>query len=201
MSVTSSTFMAIGKWAIVRSLLAWWRQMTKGPHFYPDRATLDRESPLADKMQATERMYAIWFTGTKAIQEIEEVGKVERLLLPNPTSNLVRFHQSAMGESRDIGEEIRANTKRAQDKGIKVRWLSEFLGYTLTIYNPKGLDPWVNIEISFPIVHGSRHPSFDFSRSKHSATVNDIIKVFNELWESDSYSMEPNSDGRADGTR
>lgn len=183
----------IAETVVWRAISAGWRKLTKRPIFYPDRVVLDRESALADKMRATERMYAIWFTGTKAIQEIEAVENVERLLLPHPESESMKFHELALGEYRDIGEEIRRNTIKAQNKGIEVRWLKEFLGYTLTIGNQKGLDSWVHIEISLPILHGSRHPSFYFTRSKHRQTVDDVIKMFNDLWEKNDFSQEPDS--------
>ena len=106
MDFLSTTGAAIAKWAAVKSLRAWWRRMTNRPVFYPDRATLNRESPLAEKIRTSERIYAIWFTGTKAIAEIPEVNRVERLLLPNPQSKSLQYYQAAMDETRNISNEI-----------------------------------------------------------------------------------------------
>jgi len=180
----------VAETAAWRLFAAWWRKMSGRPAFYPDRETLDRESPLAEKIRTTERIYAIWFTGTKSIQEIPDVHHVERLLMPNPNSSYLKYYQSAMDEERNLAEEIISNTKRAQNRGIKVRWLKEFLGYTLMIGNPRSHNSWAQIEIALPIIHGGIHPTFEFRKPKHEPTIKSLVEVFDGLW-GPSFSSEP----------
>lgn len=191
MGITSTVLTEIGKWAATHWLLATWRRMTSHPIFFPDRKVLDRESPLADKMERTVRIDAIWLTGIKSIVEIESVSNVDRLLLPDPGSNSLKYFQSTLDDVHDLSGEIRRASKQAKTKGIQVRWLSEFVGYSLMIGNPKSKNAWVHIEMALPVLHGARHPSFEFRKPKHTSTVDDIIKMFDSLWENDSLSREP----------
>ena len=201
MGITSTVCVEIGKWAATHWLLATWRRMTSHPIFFPDRKVLDRESPLADKMERTVRIDAIWLTGIKSIVEIESVSNVDRLLLPDPGSNSLKYFQSTLDDVHDLSGEIRRASKQAKTKGIKVRWLSEFVGYSLTIGNPKSKNAWVHIEMGLPVLHGSRHPSFEFRKPKHASTVDDIIKMFDSLWENDSLSREPEDTEFENGSR
>jgi len=201
MDITSTILTEIGKWAATHWLLAKWRRMTSHPIFFPDRKVLDRESPLADKMERTARIDAIWLTGIKSIVEIESVSNVDRLLLPDPGSNSLKYFQSTLDDVHDLSGEIRRASKQAKTKGIQVRWLSEFVGYSLTIGNPKSKNAWVHIEMALPVLHGSRHPSFEFRKPKHASTVDDIIKMFDSLWENDSLSREPEDTEFENGSR
>lgn len=197
---TSSTFGAVAKWVFVRMVLRWWRQLTSRPVFYPNRDTLEKESPLGEKMRKSERMYALWLTGTKAIVEIPSVNKVERLLLPDPKSKSLAYFQSAMEDKRDLGREIRESSRLARDKNITVRWLKEFLGYSITIGNPRSDNAWVQIEIAFPALHGGNHPSFEFRKPKHAETIDSVIKMFDTMC-GDEYSREPEDSELENGTR
>lgn len=187
----ATIFGAIGKWMAWHWVCARYRRMTSHPIFFPDRKVLDRESPLADKMERTVRIDAIWLTGIKSIVEIESVSNVDRLLLPDPGSNSLKYFQSTLDDVHDLSGEIRRASKQAKTKGIQVRWLSEFVGYSLMIGNPKSKNAWVHIEMALPVLHGARHPSFEFRKPKHTSTVDDIIKMFDSLWENDSLSREP----------
>lgn len=189
------------EWAIVRGVCRMYRRLADRPVFYPNREVLDRESPLADKMERTVRIDAIWLTGIKSIVEIESVSNVDRLLLPDPGSNSLKYFQSTLDDVHDLSGEIRRASKQAKTKGIKVRWLSEFVGYSLTIGNPKSKNAWVHIEMGLPVLHGSRHPSFEFRKPKHASTVDDIIKMFDSLWENDSLSREPEDTEFENGSR
>jgi hypothetical protein len=166
------------------------------PDFFVDRTVLDRESPVADKMKKAERLYAMWLTGTKMIQEIKEVSKVDRLLLPDPNSNSLAFFQSALSpeDRRNIAAEIRQSTAQARLKRIQVRWLKEFSGYSLTIGNPQSADTWVQIEMALPVLHGSRRSSFEFKRPQHAAPIDDIMEMFDRLWTNGELSREPRDD-------
>ena len=192
MGITSTILTEIGKWAATHWLLATWRRMTSHPIFYPNRAVLDRESPLADKMGEAERIDAIWLTGIKSLVEIEDVKKVDRLLLPDPNSKSLAYYQSTMKieERRDLGDEIRKASKLARAKRIRVRWLKESIGYSLTIWNPRGDKARVIIEMTLPVVHGGNHPSFEFRKPKHSETIDGVISMFDSLW-GDEHSREP----------
>ena len=165
--------------------------MRTHPIFYPNRTVLDRESPLADKMDKVERMDAIWLTGIKSMVEMESVSKVDRLLLPDPESASLKYFYSTLDDVHDLSGEIRRASKQAKTKGIQVRWLAEFVGYSLTIGNPNSEHTWVHIEMALPILHGNRHPSFEFRKPKHTPTIDDIIKMFDGLWKSDSLSRAP----------
>jgi len=168
--------------------------MTRTPTFYIDRADLDRRSPIADKMKRAERIHAMWLTGAKMIQEVEEVTKVDRLLLPDPNSKSVEFFQatSAPEDRRDIANEIRHTTAQAMKKNVAVRWLREFPGYSLIIFNPQSVDAWVQIEMTLPALHGGRRPSLELRKPQHSTSVDDIKMMFERLWTKDEYSREPN---------
>ena len=189
-STTATIFGAIAKLATWRAICAWYRRMTSHPIFYPNAEVLERESPLADKMRSAERLDAMWLTGIKSIVEVQTVDKVDRLLLPDPESASMKYFQSLAENPRDLGDEIRSATRQAREKKIKVRWLTEFVGYSLTIWNPKSDNASVSIKMCFPVIHGSRHPCFEFQKPKHAATVDDIKKIFDELW-SEKHSKEP----------
>ena len=177
--------------ALVRLVQRVFRRVTKQPIFYPNREVLDRESPLADKMQGAETIYAMWLTGIKALVEVKAIDRIDRLLLPDPDSASLKFLQSTLENEPNLGREIRRASKIARKKGRKVRWLREFIGYSLMIGNPKSENAWLHIEMVLPELHGSDHPSFEFKKPKHSSTVDDVIKMFNSLWESDEKSREP----------
>jgi len=189
----------LAQWALVRSLRAWWRQLMNRPAFFPNRAVLDRESPLADKLDDCAVVYAMFMTGLKVIQEISDLEKLERLLLPDPGSKSLAYYQAAMTETKDLARDVRETTRLAIERGIKIRWVTEFPGFTFIIGNPKGRDAWAQIEIAIPVIHGSNHPSFEFRKPRQEATVDDIIKAFNTIWESDSLSREPKNSELEDG--
>lgn len=195
MAIKETILGEVARWVARSAVSTWWQQLNRRPILYPDRAVLDRESPLAEKIRATETIYAIWFTGTKAIAEIPEVVRVERLLLTNPNSRSLKYYQVAMDEDRNIGKEIQDTTRRAIAKGIEVRWLHEFLGYTLMIGNPRGSNPWAQLEIAFPIVHGGTHPTLEFRDSKHKETISKMIEVFDSLWGNEIFSKLPDMAG------
>ena len=161
------------------------------PAFFPNRAILDRESPLADKLGNCAVVYAMWMTGAKATQEIWELGIIKRLMLVDPGSKSLSQYQLAMPDPRDLASEIRIATKSAKNRNLKVRWLREFPGYTLTIGNPEGKDAWAQIELAFPSIPGGNHPSLEFRKPTHAETVDNVINAFNSLWENDSLSWEP----------
>ncbi len=178
MDFTTTVLAGIGRWAVMRAALEWWRRMKSRPIFYPNRAVLARESPLADKINKSATIDAMWLTGAKAIIEIPNIETVQRLLLPAPGSKSLAYFRLAMVEPRDLDGEIRETTRIAKNKGIEVRWLNEFLGYTMTIGDAKGDNAWYQIEIAFPTIHGGDRPSIEFSRSKHAKTIEQASKIF-----------------------
>lgn len=199
----ASVFAAIGKWAAVRAVRAWWRQLMARPIMYPNRRILEREAPLGDRLHTAATIDALWLHGGKAINEVPDLSTIQRLLLPDPGSSVATYLQIAMpdGASRSLADAIKETTRRAASMNISVRWLKEFPGYTLLIGDGRSENSWCQIELAIPTQHGANDPTFEITKKKHPETIDSFIQAFNKLWDSDELSRKPNETEYEDGTR
>ena len=167
------------------------RKLTDRPAFYPDRDTLEAESPLGKKLKDSNSIDAIWGTGIKSLVDKPFIGqKIKRLLLPDPNAESTKRYQSEVSPPRDICGEICTATRLARDKKITVRWLNEFPWYRLMIGNRGGPKSWMQIEMLSPGTHAGEDMSLQFQESKHKETIDRMAATFDVLW-TDRFSKDP----------
>ncbi|MQA64426.1 MAG: hypothetical protein GEU76_00755 [Alphaproteobacteria bacterium] len=166
----------------------WWllmalRRGITGVEFYPDRHGLDRIRPLTDELRRVTEAHVFWVAGRKQFQSGEQLEKIKRLILPNPDSASLKCFESSLPDGMSIRDQIREVTQMAIEKGIQVKWYSEFIGYSWWIADPSGKNAFAHLEIAMPFSRRDRRPSIRISRSRHPEAFSELWNSYEKIWE------------------
>jgi hypothetical protein len=151
--------------------------------FFPSRSALiTAHGSIAQRLKNIERADAIWVLGQKFYHAAEDTHKIKRLLLPNPDSKTLKFlTQTTQNWTEE--EALKDITGLAKAAGAEVRWYDHFISHSIILADTNKWRGWVHIESVFPYSTNERRPSYTIYRRSHRRSVEEMQRVFNELWE------------------
>lgn len=159
--------------------------LASGFEFFDTRAALARRHPLPYVLRDADVIWALWNTGTRVATEAQgELGRIRRLLLPNPSSETVE----ALGKLDNMPVEritatIRALTTDVRRHGGNVKWYVRPPGNTVLIGNPNTGHGWAQVELWLPDVAPNDRPSFRvYERGKYRGLYHALVRAYDELW-------------------
>ena len=157
-----------------------------GFEFYPSRQVLSVHRPLKEHIKSADSVWALWNVGTTAwAQDVAKVGRITRLLLPNPRSAAVlvlaaSIHRHAKDE---LAPDIKGLTKQAMAAGVEVRWHNHMAADTLTIGNPESRSAgWVLCESVIPLSGATERPSYRITQDAYPDLFAELLRVYEALW-------------------
>jgi hypothetical protein len=103
------------------------------------------------------------------------------LLLPDPTS--ASFCIYAGNSNGSIEKAIIADTtERARADGAEVKYTPHFLGYSVNLVDTNSPSGWAHVELVLPYSKQDKRPSFTVHKQRHPVLVNELQRVYDELW-------------------
>jgi hypothetical protein len=156
--------------------------MTAGFEFYQNRDTLGNMRSWAQLIASAKELDGLFVVGDTVTREQIDLHKVRRMLLPNPQSASVAFFAATMKQP-EISDIIRRSTKAAQERGIDVKWLDEFVGYSLILLNKNDEDARVHVELVLAPMVASKRPSFTVWKRRFPSVFTEFRSAFDSLWE------------------
>ena len=78
---------------------------------------------------------------------------------------------------------LREITDLAKKSGAEVRWYDHFIFHSMILADTKKRRGWVHSESVFPYSTTDRRPSYTFYRKAHRKAVEEMQRIFIEIWE------------------
>jgi hypothetical protein len=179
---------ASGALRLVGKAAAWLRRgrrprmRTGGFEFFSDRESLIRAyGILAARLASVSSASVMWVVGQKFYDSDENADRIKRLLLPNPNGEAFK-RQIATGPHHTAGDELKRITRRAQQKGAKVKWYDGFVHHIILadVEKPSG---WVHVESVLPHSKTDQRPSWTLHKRASEKTVLEMKRIFDEIWD------------------
>lgn len=87
-----------------------------------------------------------------------------------------------LADNEDPEGEIKRITKRATQLGIAVKWYSEFLPNSITIYDPKSPKGYIYGQVLAPKVGREDRPPFVIAKEHQEDSFNKYLREYERIW-------------------
>jgi hypothetical protein len=155
----------------------------RGIEFFATRPDLvAARGSLAQRFKGASTAYGIWVIGQKFIHEDEDLHTLKKLLLPDPNDESLKYHSKVSGHDETVAL-IAGITKRAIEKGIKVKWYDHFIFNSLLLVDPDKPEGYAHIETVLPFSKVNQRPSVTIYKKQFPQAVAEIQRIFNEMWD------------------
>jgi membrane protein implicated in regulation of membrane protease activity len=148
--------------------------------FEPRRTGVDK---LLEEIKNSATVKALWLVGDQADQhDIFATGKPQHLILLDPDGLYLPYHSQLFTKS--VGEVvpvIKAVTKRAIEKSIKVRHFDGPIFFTLTIFDPDSAKGYIRVELPIPYSAVHERPSIIVKKTDYPETFKGLINMFDKI--------------------
>jgi hypothetical protein len=123
--------------------------------------------------------------GTRFFDAAEKYTRVQRLILPNPKSELAKYYFQTLGQEHALAI-IRATTGKAKKLNVDVRWCDHYPFHAITLIDPRSPSGWALVESALPYCTTERRPSYEIARASAPETMDTFIQIFEDLWKDSS---------------
>ena len=148
--------------------------------FESRRTGLDK---LLDEIKNSATVKALWLVGDQADQhDIFATGKPQHLILLDPEGSYLMYHCQLFTKS--VGEVvpvIKAVTKRAIEKRIKVKYFDGPIFFTLTIFDPDSAGGYIRVELPIPYSAVHERPSIIIKKADYPETFKSLMNMFDRI--------------------
>lgn len=154
-----------------------------GAKVFPDLESLKELYPLQQTFTESGNVYGLWLSGQGVLRQVKPgKSKIQKLVFPEPSLPALEGLEAAIGENLDLPSRIQRMTRTASDKGVQVRWLDYWPGYTLTIGRPLSDDGWMHVEPIIPYATPNNRPILRLHRGKHDGEFSTYWGSFVAMW-------------------
>lgn len=155
-----------------------------GIEFFPTKTKLIQTRPLEDQLaRASDRgIDAIFVYGQTVLNLHKNIGRINRLLLPNPYSPSFGHYEKTVNHQMTIAEHLEKAADKYRQNGVQVRFYPHFICYSLMIADPLKETGWVHVEMVMPFSLNSERPSIGVTRKISPEFVEHYAKVFEKMW-------------------
>jgi hypothetical protein len=154
-----------------------------GIEFFPTRETLVRaHGTLGSRLKNVSSVSGMWVVGLKFLGARENIHVLKRLLLPHPDGDALKNY-AKVSKHGEVIQYIKDATKQAQSNGTKVKWYREFVFASIVLVDTDKPTGWAHVELVMPYSQPENRPSFTIYKRQSEATVSELQRIFDEIWE------------------
>jgi hypothetical protein len=147
--------------------------------------------PLPEILQNCNEVWAAWHTGG----EMASTGKInyfkgkrmKLILLKKDCDALSALEKPVNSPLERMNRDIENCTRKAVENGIDVRWFSNSIVNSFTIFNPKRVLPWkksvLQIELIIPYMEVVQRFTLVFSDYRGKEFLKNYIELFQTMWD------------------
>src|SRR5262249_25124734 len=125
----------------------------------------------------------VWLSGQKVFRPGEDLHKIKRLILPDPSSKSVEEFEKSLPNRNPLRSDVETALKSAREARIDVRLYPEFTGQSWWIGDRDKSSAFVHIECLIPNSRSERRPSFRVYRWQDENFYQQHCSIFDWMWD------------------
>lgn len=165
--------------------------------FFKDRDALHNRFPISKIFSDNNNeLHGYFLRGEGLFSDSGNIKKMERIILPNPDGEYLKYFQSIDSNSYFTLEQIITTTKLVQEhnksveadkragdkKKVEIKWFHDYIGYGILFCNPRSDNGWVHIEFSLPGYEAKNKPAIRIEKALQKEAFEKLYKSFEFMW-------------------